>query len=138
MTLGSHLFRVCVDVPRCQNMTDYGMTVMRKKLGLQPSMGILMMRTRLLKLNPVIRKERRSLIGETSIEEIVMIEDMIDRFLPEIKTEGIIRKCNALIAKNLVILNEIYLRKRVRRGHPELRLMMSPQERSLEMSILQI
>ena len=40
-------------------------------------MGIPMMRIRHLQLIPVVIKEIRGLIGKTSIEEIVMTEDMI-------------------------------------------------------------
>lgn len=64
-----------------------------------------------------------------------MIEGMMDRVIPVI--ERIIQKCNALIAKNLVISNEISLRRRVRREHLELRLTMSPRTRRQEMNILQ-
>ena len=78
-----------------------------------------MMRTRLLQLAPVIRKERRSLSIKTASEKIT-------------------RRFNPLVAKNLVILNEISLRKRVSIEHIEPRFMMSPWERSLEMSILKI
>ena len=115
-------------------MTDYGLTVLRKKLGLQPSMGILMMRIMPLQLDPVIRKERRSLSRKTTTGRIVMIKGMMDRAILVI--ERIIRKCNALVSNNLVILNEIALRKRVSRGHPELRLMMNPRTRSPETSTL--
>ena len=71
-------------------MTDYGMTVLSRRLGLQPSMEMLMMSIRHLQLVPVIGKERTSPIEKTSIEEIVMTEEMIDRVLPETETEGII------------------------------------------------
>ena len=40
-------------------------------------MGIPMMRIRHLQLNPDVIKEIRGLTGKTSIEEIVMTEDMI-------------------------------------------------------------
>ena len=105
---------------------------------MQPSMGMPLMRIRHLQLVPVIKKERRGLSGKTSTEEIVMIEDMMDRVIPVIETEGIIRECNASVAKNLVTSNEIALRRRVSREHLEQRLMMSPRTRSLEMSTLQI
>ena len=88
-------------------MTDYGLTICRKKLGLQPSMGIIMMRTRLLQLTPVIRKERGSLSRKTTSEKIT-------------------QRYNALAAKNLVMLNNIALRKRVNKENPKLRLMMRP------------
>jgi hypothetical protein len=65
-----------------------------------------MMRTRLLQLAPVITKERKSLSRKSTLEKIT-------------------RRCNALVAKNLVILNEISLRKRVSRENLELRFMIS-------------
>ena len=84
------------------------------------------MRNRHLQLVPVIRKERRGLLGKTSTEKIVMIEGMMDRVIPITKTKGIIRKCNASVAKSLVTSREIALRRRVSKGHLEQRLMMSP------------
>ena len=119
-------------------MTYYGFTVMRRRIGLQPSMGIPMMRIRDLQLVPVIRKERRSLSRKTSTEEIVMIEDMMDQVIPVIETEGIIRKCNASVAKSLVTSGEIALRRRVSREHLEQRLTMSPRGRETRLHIHQI
>ena len=71
-------------------MTNYELTILRRRLGLQPSMGMPMMRIKRLQLVPVIIKERRSLTGKTSTEEIVMIEYMTDQVLPKIETKGII------------------------------------------------
>ena len=47
-------------------------------------------------------------------------------------------KVQCFVAKNLVISNEIALRRRVSREHQELRLTMSPRASRSKMSILQI
>ena len=85
-----------------------------------------MMRIRHLQLIPDVIKEIRGLTGKTSIEEIVMTEDMIAYVLPEIEKKGIIEKCNASVAKSLITSGEISLRRRVSERHLKKRLVMSP------------
>ena len=82
---------------------------------MQPSMVARMMRTRHLQLVPDSGKERRSLAGETSAEEIEVADQTIDLVLPEVMRGRTTRRFSAMDAKSLVTSRVVALTLRASR-----------------------
>ena len=68
-----------------------------------------LMRVRHLQLSLVHGKERRSLAGETSVEEIMVADQMVDQVLPEVMRGRTTRRFSAMDVERLVTLRVIVL-----------------------------
>ena len=110
-------------VPKSSSLTNCGLFAPRR-LGLQPSVVSRLVRVRHLQLVPVRGKERRSLAGETSVEEIVeadqiMVTDWtVDLVLLEMMGGRTTRRFGAMDAESLVTSRIIVLTLRANKELP--------------------